>query len=30
MFKVSTIAKVKSLVNVSLDDILCIADPFVT
>ena len=30
MFKVSAIAKVKSLVNVSLDDILCIAEPFVT
>ena len=30
MFKVSVTAKVKFSVNVSLDDILCIAEPFVT
>ena len=30
MFKVNVTAKVKVLVNVSLDDILCIAEPFVT
>ena len=30
MFKVNVTAKVKVSVNVSLDDILCVAEPFVT